>query len=93
MKTALTFLVAAILIIAGVYSYYLSIGGTPLETLFNNALGLQGDEEEGGSPIVVDVAPYIAIIAILIGVGVFLHLRSGKRTENAPTKNQRRVIA
>jgi hypothetical protein len=94
MKTALTFLVAAILIIAGVYSYYLSIGGTPLETLFNNALGLQGDEHEGGGlPIVVDVAPYIAIIAILIGVGVFLHLRSGKRTENAPTQNQRRVIA
>jgi hypothetical protein len=93
MKTALAFLVVAILIIAGVYGYYLSIGGAPLETLFNNALGLQGEEQEGGGlPIVVDVAAYIAVIAILVGIGIFLYLRGGKRTENAPTQNQRRVI-
>jgi amino acid permease len=84
MKTALIFLAVAILIIAGVYYYYLSIGGTSLETLFNNALGLQSEEEESdGLPIVVDVAPYIAVIAVLLGVGIFLHYRGKKRARNA----------
>jgi hypothetical protein len=84
MKTALIFLVVGILIIAGVYCFYLSIGGTPLETLFNNAVGLQGHEEaDNGLPIVVDAVPYIAIIAVLVGVGIFLHLKSRKRGKNS----------
>jgi hypothetical protein len=87
MKTTLIFLVVAILIIVGVYYFYLSIGGTPLETLFNHAVGLQGHEEaDNGLPIVVDVAPYIAIIAVFIGVGIFLHLKSGKQAKNSPVR-------
>jgi hypothetical protein len=89
MKTALIFLAVAILIIIGVYYYYLSIGGTPLETMFNKALGLQSEEEgSGGLPIVVDVAPYIAIIAVLLGVGIFLHYRGRKRTSNALNRDK-----
>jgi hypothetical protein len=84
-KTALIFLVAAILIFAGVYYYYLSIGGTPLEKLFNQAVGLGGGEEEGGGlPIVVNLVPYFVIIALLVGVGVFLHLNKRKRDRNLP---------
>jgi H+/Cl- antiporter ClcA len=87
MKTALIFLVAAILIIAGVYSYYLSIGGTPLEDLFNQAVGLDGEEEEGnGLPIVVSLIPYVAIIAILVGIGVFLHVKGKKQGKNPQDK-------
>jgi hypothetical protein len=84
MKTALIFLVVAILIIAGGYFYYLSIGGTPLEELFNQAVGLEGEEEESnGLPIVVSFIPYIAIIAILVGIGLFLHVK-GKKKARAP---------
>jgi H+/Cl- antiporter ClcA len=85
MKTALIFLVVAILIIAGVYAYYLSIGGTPLEELFNQAVGLEGEEEESnGLPIVVSLIPYVAIIAILIGIGTFLHVKGKKKGKNFP---------
>jgi hypothetical protein len=85
MKSVLIFLAAAILIFAGVYYYYLTIGGTPLEELLNQAVGLQGEEEGGnGLPIVVNVVPYVAIIAVLVGVGIFLHFRR-KRGENLPT--------
>jgi hypothetical protein len=79
MKTALAFLVVAILIIAGVYAYYLSIGGTPLEDLFNQAVGLEGEEEGNGLPIVVSLIPYLAIIAILVGIGIFLHVKGRKK--------------
>jgi ABC-type uncharacterized transport system permease subunit len=84
MKSVLIFLAVAILIFAGVYYYYLTIGGTPLEELFSKAVGLQGEEEGGnGLPIVVNVVPYVAIIAVLVGVGIFLHFRR-KRGENLP---------
>jgi hypothetical protein len=89
MKTALIFLVVAILIFAGVYYYYLYNGGTPLEVIFSRALGLQSEEEEGnGLPIVVNVTPYVAIIAILLGIGIFLHLSSKKRGKNLRRQNQ-----
>ena len=79
MKTALIFFVVAILIFAGVYYYYLTIGGTPLEELFNQAVGLPSEEEGGnGLPIVVSVVPYAAIIAVLVAVGVFLHFSRRK---------------
>jgi hypothetical protein len=85
MKTTLIFLVVAILIIAGVYFYYLSIGGTPLEELFNQAVGLEGGEEESsGLPIVVSIIPYIAIIAILVGIGIFLHVKGKKNGRGFP---------
>ena len=84
-KTVLIFLVTAILIFAGIYYYYLSIGGTPLEDLFNQAVGLQGEEEGGnGLPIVVSVMPYIAIIVVLVGIGVFLHVNGKKQGKNLP---------
>ena len=87
MKTVLIFLVAAILIFAGIYYYYLTMGGAPLEVLFNQALDLQGREEEGnGLPIVVNVIPYIAIIAILVGIGVFLDLNQKKRGKNLQSR-------
>jgi hypothetical protein len=80
MKTILIFIVAAILIFANVYYYYLTIGGTPLEELFNQAVGLRGEEEGGnGLPIVVNLVPYVAIIALLVGVGIFLHFSRRKR--------------
>lgn len=88
MKTALIFLVAAILIFAGVYYYYLSNGGTPLEAIFSRALGLQSEEEGNGLPIVVNITPYVAIIAILLGIGVFLHLSSKKTGKNLRRQNQ-----
>jgi hypothetical protein len=85
MKTVLIFLVVAVLIFAGVYYYYLTIGGTPLEELFNRAVGIQGEQEEGnGLPIVVNVVPYVAIIALLVGVGIFLHLSKRKQGKNLP---------
>jgi amino acid permease len=87
MKTALVFLIVAVLIFAGVYYYYLSIGGTPLETLFANALGLQGEDEENGLPIVVDVAPYVAIIAVFLLVGIFLHYRSKRVNQKHAKQN------
>lgn len=82
MKTALIFLVVAILMVAGGYLYYLSIAGTPLEELFNQAVGLGGEEEESnGFPIVVSFIPYIAVIALLVGIGIFLHDRGKKKAK------------
>jgi hypothetical protein len=77
-KTAFVFFTIAVSIIAGVYYYYLSIGGVPLETLFTNALGLQREEEGNGLPIVVNIAPYILVIVALLFVGILLHRRSRK---------------
>lgn len=92
MKTVLIFLVAAILIFAGIYYYYLTIGGTPLEVLLNQAVGLQGKEEEGGGlPIVVNLTPYLAIIAILVGIGVFLHFNQRKQGKNLQKQDHRQV--
>jgi hypothetical protein len=83
MKTALIFFVIAILIFAGVYYYYLTIGGASLEELFNQAVGLPGEEEgSNGLPIVVSLIPYTAIIAVLVGGGVFLHFSRRKRGKN-----------
>ena len=79
MKAVLIFLVVATLVFAGVYYYYLSIGGTPLEKLFNQAVGLRGEEEGNGLSIVVNLVPYFAIIALLVGVGIFLHLNKRKK--------------
>jgi hypothetical protein len=78
MKTALVFFIIAVSIIAGVYYYYVNIGGVPLETLFANALGLQGEEEGNSLPIVVNIAPYILVIVALLFVGILLHRRSRK---------------
>jgi amino acid permease len=82
-KSILIFLISAILIFAGVYYYYLTIGGTPLEELFNQAVGFHGEEAEGGGlPLVVSLGPYVAIIALLVGIGIFLHLNKRKQEKN-----------
>lgn len=83
MKTAIIFIAIALVVFVGVYTIYVSTGGTPLEELFNQAVGLQDGEEEGGGglPIVVSLVPYIAIIAVLVGVGVILHVAK-KRHDN-----------
>jgi hypothetical protein len=76
MKTAIVFLVAAALFFAAIYIYYLRIGGTPIEELVNQALGIKAEKEEGGGlPIVVSLGPYFTIIALLIAVGILLELR------------------
>ncbi|HVP93034.1 MAG TPA: hypothetical protein VMS94_04760 [Acidobacteriota bacterium] len=89
MKTAVIFVVVAILIFAGVYYYYLSIGGIPLEELFNQAVGLPGEEEGGNGviPIVVSLVPYAAIITVLVAVGVFLHFSRRKQDTNLPRQD------
>lgn len=82
MKTAIVFLVAVALFFAVIYIYYLRIGGTPIEELVNQALGIEAENEEGGGlPIVVSLGPYFAIIALLSAVGILLELRRRKQKQ------------
>jgi H+/Cl- antiporter ClcA len=83
MKAALLFLATALLVAVLGYTYYLSIGGTPLEELVNHALGLEGENAEtAGLPIVVSLIPYVAIVTSLIGLAVLLKIKKRAKHES-----------
>lgn len=76
MKQALLFIIVGILIFSMAYYVYVSVGGVPIEDLFNSALGLEGEGEEEGGIIVVELLPYMTVIALLLGAGALLYYKN-----------------